>query len=169
MFLECNSEIDEKGNYRFESIISEVYKAVAKCCQKLNHFTTEVLINQHGYTLDSLLQSKFVHTKEDRKPLLHEERIIHQHIGYIDAYRMHLIVTKRLDCITINKKIIPLIENYMSLLKNNNLYGDVSKELYKDFELCIKYIRDKCNYDNAVDSISRDGATVIRKRNEQNA
>lgn len=168
LFLECNLEMDEKGNYKFESIINDVYKAVAKCCQKLNHFTTDILITQHGYTLESLLQSKLVHTKEDRNPLLHEERIIHQHIGYIEAYRKHLIITKKMDCIIVNKKIIPLIENYMSLLKDNALYGDSSKELYNDLKLCIKYIREDCSYNNSADSISRDGATVIRRRSEQN-
>lgn len=164
LFMDSSLQKDEKGKYEFEKTINEVFLAVVKCCKKLDDFTRHVLIEQKGYTTTSLLNSKLVHRKEDRKPLLHEERIIHQHIGYIEAYRQHLIITKKLDCIDINKKIIPLIENYLALLKGNDLYGESSKELYCDLSECTKYIRDTCNYNNSIDSISRDGASIIRRR-----
>lgn len=167
LFLESNLKKNQKGKYRFEIIIGQVLDAVTKCCAKLNKFTREFLIGQKGFTLQSLLQSKLVHRKEERSPLLHEERVIHQHIGYIEAYRKHLIVTDKLDSIIINSKIIPFIEGYLGLLKDNDLYGETSKELYEDLEMCVKYIRDYCKYNNNTDSISREGAKVIRKKIEQ--
>ena len=164
LFLETNLKKDKKGRYRFETIISEVLSAVTKCCNRLNSFTKNFLIEKQGFTMESLLQSKLVHRREDRSPLLHEERVIHQHIGYIEAYRKHLIVTCGLDCIDINSRMIPYIEGYLDLLKDNDLYGETSAELYGDLIECVEYIRDDCKYDNDTDSISRDGAKIIRRK-----
>ena len=164
LFLETNLKKDKKGRYRFETIISEVLSAVTKCCNRLNSFTKYFLIEKQGFTMESLLQSKLVHRREDRSPLLHEERVIHQHIGYIEAYRKHLIVTCGLDCIDINSRMIPYIEGYLDLLKDNDLYGETSAELYGDLIECVEYIRDDCKYDNDTDSISRDGAKIIRRK-----
>lgn len=164
LFLESNLKKDEKGKYRFEIIISDVLNAVKKCCEKLNRFTRDFLIGQQGFTLESLLQSKLVHKKEERSPLLHEERVIHQHIGYIEAYRKHLIITDKLESTIVNRKIIPYIEEYLNLLKDNDLYGETSKELYNDLSLCVSYIRDTCKFRNETDGISREGAKAIRRK-----
>lgn len=164
LFSDKNLSLDSKGIYQFEKIISQVYNAVTKCCKKLNDFTKDIFINKLKYTKESLLKEKYVHHKEDRAPLFHEERIIHQHIGYIEAYRKYLIVSKHMDCIQINKRIVPLIENYLSLLKDNSLYGLSSKELYTDLMYCVKYIRDTCKFNNCSDDISRDGAIIIKRR-----
>lgn len=162
LFCEENMETNEKGEYMFEGLIQNVFSSVSKCCERLDQFTSSVFFERLNYTKDTLLKSKYSHKREERIPILHQERIVHQHIGYIEAYREHLIRYRGMNPVCINMKIIRFIQNYIKLLENNELYGSVSGALVDDLNTCIDYIVKRKEYDDTTTDISRDGAKRIQ-------
>ena len=159
LFANDNSLFSEDyGDYNFEYIIRTVYNAVVKCCEKLEIYNQTVIKYQQDNGGVPLLESDYVFkSKEDNMGRLHEERIIHWHIRYIDNYRMHLIkdiyIEKRKKIKEINKKIITYIEKYIDLLKNP-LFSNVSMVLNRELTVCIKYIKQR-NYYDITTQISR--------------
>lgn len=125
------------------------------CCNRLQKYNREVIKIQEENGGVPLLESDYVfRSKEDNVGRLHEERIIHWHIRYIDNYRIHIIKDIYPDKIVdMNKRIISYIGKYVQLLKNP-LFSDISNVLYKELSACIKYIVDQ-NYNDSTTQISR--------------
>lgn len=151
----------EYKNYNFEYVLSNVYKSVESCCSKLASFNELLLSNLKE---DKLSESDYIFkNKNEKDGRLHEERIIHTHIRYIDNYRIHLINDIHSDKVQeINEKIILVIENYINLLKNE-LFGEMSKALIVECSSCIKYIKSK-NYIDKTTEISRDSYKILLER-----
>ena len=146
---------DKYNDYNFEYVIKKVYDAVVVCCNRLKKYNSEVIRIQEENGGVPLLESDYVfRSKEDNAGRLHEERIIHWHIRYIDNYRIHIIKDIYSDKIVdMNERIISWIEKYMQLLKNP-LFSDMSNVLFKELSACIKYIVDQ-NYNDSTTQISR--------------
>ena len=164
LFAERNNVYSEKyGDYNFEYVLGKVYNAVVYCGKMLNRYNDKVIANQENSGGVSLLESDYVYrSKEDNIGRLHEERIIHWHIRYIDNYRMHLIrdvySNNKKD---INKRIIYYIEKYVELL-DNQLFSNMSSILKEELTECIKYIRNK-DYDDDTTQISRKAYKLLIK------
>ncbi|MCI9541032.1 MAG: hypothetical protein HFG39_08215 [Lachnospiraceae bacterium] len=162
LFCRNNSIFCNKHKkYNFEYIIEQVYKSVEKCCKNLIVFN-EILLKVEKDR--ELQESEYIFkNKNERKGKLHEERIIHRHITYLDNYRKHLIQDVYPDRVAdINIRIIAQIKNYICLL-DNKLFGDISKALVIELPYCIKYIKDK-DYKDQCTEISRDSYKLLTEK-----
>lgn len=145
-----------KKQYNFEKQIKVVYENVKKCCNELKRMES-ALLDSLGYEEHSrLLNSEYV---RDNK--FHEERIIHSHISYLDAYRLYLINGPlQGDIININKILVGYIERYLNLLiydrDQNVFYSDNSELLFNELTACINYIVKAENYKDTTTRIARD-------------
>ena len=110
------------------------------------------LMENLGVTeLDDLLDSLYV---KDRQ--FHEERIIHNHITYLDAFRIYLICGPlKNDVIDVNKCLLKYIKEYLDLLKNDGqFYSANSEVLFDELSICIDAIEKK-EYNDTTTIISR--------------
>lgn len=129
-----------KGRYSFEKQIEEVKNHVKQCCTELQEVNS--LLTKHlGYEKsEDLLDTHYV--KYNR---FHEERIIHNHITYLDAFRLYLIngpLNK--DIQNINKCLITHIKDYLDLLKTDEIfYSGNSETLFEELSICINAIEEK--------------------------
>lgn len=140
------------GKYSFEKQIRLVLDNVINCCEELKKVNNNIL-EYLGYTeYEELLDSYYV---KDRS--FHEERIIHNHITYLDSFRLFLINgSLKNDVVNVNKIIIKFIEEYLNLLKyeNDSFYSANSEKLYEELMACINKIIDK-EYNDRTIVISR--------------
>lgn len=145
-------------NYNFEYIIDRVYQAVVKCCDNLEPINDKIIALQKERNGLSFIESEYIFkNKTDKIGRLHEERIIHRHITYIDNYRRHLVNDIYSDNVaSINQIIISYIEKYINLLENPK-YGEMSKILFEELNVCLKYIKEEKDYLDKDLEISRDG------------
>lgn len=83
-----SNENQEKkgGKYLFEYQINSVYLNVKGCCQELRKMN-EMIMSENGFdTYEDMLDSCYIKGHQ-----FHEERMIHNHISYLDAFRIYLI------------------------------------------------------------------------------
>lgn len=114
--FKCNSN----GQYNFQDKISRVLKMVDLHCRAMGKF-----YKQYYSFVDDFYQSKycFKHFGESRmnrkSGYFHSTRIIAQHIGYIDEFRIFAIRNPQLSEIytDINEKLIKFIQEYINLLE----------------------------------------------------
>jgi len=169
--------IQADNKYKFEKIIEEVYNCVKRCCLHLHISEEKILANSEHLERKNMLEEKrlFVEGKT------HGERIIHQHIGYLDAYRLYLINGPfKNNVVEINKRMIILIRKYLELMKpcdkdclktkcfdNCDLSASVNNEegyisghfsenslhLYDELVSCVKIIEK--NYNDCNTEITR--------------
>lgn len=150
----CLEYNQKKRKYRFEIIIKEVYEAVKLCCNNLKKYNDKIL-NFYGVELYSeIIDKPFIYDG-----MFHEERIIHNHISYIESYRWYLInniFIKDHEIVAVNKKIISRIEDYLELLiykkdeERKYFYSDLSEDLYDKFLNKIKKIKEKDYNDSGI-------------------
>lgn len=148
--------INTEDKYVFEKLIEAVFNEVENCCRKLNNnYNTKIYRKYKGVPNKSLLKSKYVfRNKSDEIGILHEERIIHKHIRYIDNFRLYIIQyiypEKRMD---LNKRLFALLEKYIGLLDAKYI-PNRSKKLSVAFRGCIKYIVETKKYDDMHTEVS---------------
>lgn len=164
LFAERNTRFSEKyGDYNFEYVLKRVHNAVVECCKSLERYNNKVNEYQKNNGGVPLLDSDYVfRSKDDNVGRLHEERIIHWHIRYIDNYRMHVIKDVYPEKITeMNEKIIFYIEKYVELLDNKN-FSSISSIMHEELAQCIGFIKRK-NYLDNVTQISRSAYKQLLK------
>lgn len=141
------------GKYLFEYQINSVYVNVKKCCQELKKMNEMIMVENGFDTYEDILDSCYIKGHQ-----FHEERIIHNHISYLDAFRIYLIRKHFFHKVEeINKILCSFIKKYVELLKYENdlFYSANSKLLYKELNACISYI-EKRQYNDRKTIISRD-------------
>ena len=150
--------------YPFEGLIDYVFSAVIRSCESITKIINDVFFGKLRYTFEQLLESDYI-VKEKTVPMFHYERIIHQHIGYIDAYRLHLINkegTQDDEVIIFNERLLKHIENYLNLLNQLKKYTTkTSHELFEELTACISYVRSQGLTPRDI-SISRDEYTKLK-------
>lgn len=164
LFCKENFVYQEKNNkYEFEKILETVYKSVEKCCLMLEEYNEKIEKMYTDTPNKSLLQSKFVfRNKAEEIGILHEERIIHKHITYIDNFRIYLVQYIYSDrCVDINKRIIKILKKYIELM-NGKYMSERSRILKKEFEECIKYIEEKKQYKDTSIEVSEKSYKELR-------
>lgn len=156
LFSTESMRFNEQDNmYFFEKIIVDVFNAFNNCCNKLRRFNK--LVFRNGI-YDSSELPQYFHNN-----LFHEERIIHNHISYIDAFRRYIINEEQYKDISkdLNKKLINLIKPYLNLLvyktkdKQKYFYSHTSENIYTKLGECIEKI-EKSNYADITTEISLD-------------
>lgn len=104
--------------YRFEQIIQKVYEKVASCCHNLLVSEENNFINNGYYNRFNLLNDHCFYSVRNTKSSTHGERIIHNHIQYLDAYRLFLINGQFKNNVQpINRTLIYWISRYLDLMK----------------------------------------------------
>lgn len=130
-----------KNAYPFQKQIEQVIENVANCCVELKKVNLE-LMKHLGYNdQEDLLDTQYVKNNS-----FHEERIIHNHITYLDAFRQFLITGPlKDDVINVNTCLIKYIKNYLELLKTSEdqFYSQNSEALYDELYTCIGEIEKK--------------------------
>ena len=152
--------------------ISEVYNAVKVCCESLEVYNILVLKALRQQRYEEIVASPYYYEKQ-----FHEERIIHNHISYLEAYRQYLLKLDIDDSriAEMNSFLITVIKDYLDLLKYDvsegvKTYRDIfisqnSKNLYNELNVCIEAI-DKCrNVRNDI-GITRDYYKMYYKDKE---
>ena len=146
--------LHKKYKYRFEVIINEVYDAVKECCINLENYNKRVLNFYNVKSYIEILDKPFLYDG-----MFHEERIIHNHISYIESFRWYLINNVFTDKVNvINEKLIFWIEQYLNLLiyrrdeKNEKVffYSEISEDLFNKLSKKIMEIKKKDYNDNTI-------------------
>jgi len=116
----CELEKNEEGEkYLFEEVIDKVLVAVKNCCIALREYKSRYI---EAYKMDEIDFDKLVFIEKTKggEKQLHEEKIIFDHIYYLETYRKYLLnkfSTDRDKTIEINKRLIPKIQAYLDLKK----------------------------------------------------
>jgi energy-coupling factor transporter ATP-binding protein EcfA2 len=145
---------DKKNKYTFENVLEKVCDVMVNFCENMNLYVKKYKETVRYFDDDNgiLKSNVFAYKNKDKDySLFHEERYIHQHISYIDSYRMYLINKThgryKDKVIDINTRILKIIKRYIDLLGKYEYFSSISVNLYKEFSECYKYIVDTKNYD----------------------
>jgi energy-coupling factor transporter ATP-binding protein EcfA2 len=179
LFANENIGYNKKNDkYKFERIIEEVFEHVKQCCWHLHISEEKILAKSECLVRQDMLNEKrfFVNGAT------HGERIIHQHIEYLEAYRIYLINGPFKDNIArINERMLNMICKYLELMKpckenclkvkcfddcacsaraekkDGSISGHFSRnsvKLYDELMACVQLIENK-NYDDNTTEITR--------------
>ena len=128
-------------------IITDVFGAVRKCIAKLESYNRKVMRIRGEVHYDNIIDTDYYYERQ-----FHEERIIHNHISYLEAYRNFIIKTNISEnkLLEANKFLLDRIKMYLDLLKydkNNGIkkyrglfYSNNSKNLFNQLNVCIEEI-----------------------------
>jgi hypothetical protein len=145
---------DKKNKYTFENVLEKVCDVMVNFCKNMNLYVKKYKETVQYVDDDGILKSNaFAYKNTDKNySLFHEERYIHQHISYIDSYRMYLINKthgRYKDKVAdINERILKILKQYIDLLGKYEYFSPISQNLQKEFNACCKYIETKkydCN------------------------
>lgn len=139
--LFSNKLTKRNNEYCFEKEIKYVIESVSACCKELHSVNNELMQELGFDELEELLDTHYV---KDKK--FHEERIIHNHITYLDSFRLYLIngpLQRNIE--DINRRLIQYISTYLDLLKydGEHFYSSNSQTLYYELSYCINAIIEK--------------------------
>ncbi len=128
-------------------IINDVFNGVSKCCNNLEIYNLKVIKTLDKKHYNDILGTSYYYEKQ-----FHEERIIHNHISYLEAYRNYIInlnlEEQKDETEEVNEFIISIIKKYLELLKydyNTGLrryrslfFSSNSRNLYNELSVCIE-------------------------------
>jgi len=131
-------------NDSYKTIINRVFKRVKRCCSVLKE-TYINSFNKYDDMDDDETEVEVVpkvFLLFDKK---HEERIIHHHIAYLNAFRTFQIVKKckpkSKELKELNNYMVIAFKNYLGLLyEYKDYYSKNSAILYKELSKCIDEI-----------------------------
>lgn len=155
--------LEDKGQIlAMKKIVKDVFAAVNRCVNSLEDYNGKVMEIRNADHYESIVTSPYYYEKQ-----FHEERIIHNHITYLDEYRNFLIhIHPDAEQLReINDFLVEMIEKYLNLLKydlntgyrgyRRLFFSDNSARLYNELMVCIEKIRDSSDIRNEI-LISRD-------------
>ena len=145
-----------------KKIVNDVYEAVKKCVGTLEIYNRKVMMTRGVRHYEDILDSSYYYERQ-----FHEERIIHNQITYLEAYRNYIIhgakVQSRLT--EINDYLLTMIQKYLDLLKydknkgikkyRDTFYTINSENLYNELSVCIEEARNSGNPQSNIE-ISRE-------------
>lgn len=161
LFLLDNLDDTKQWN-SMKKIVDDVYGAVEKCNGTLEKYNRKVLRIKGVKHYDNILGSPYYYERQ-----FHEERIIHNQISYLEAYRTYLfemqITEERLK--EANTFLLNMIRKYLDLLKYNRnrgikkyrglFFSTNSKNLYNELSVCMEEIQRSSNVRNGI-AVTRD-------------
>lgn len=128
------------------SVIQTVYEAVKSCCTELGRYNRKALNRERVPKYEMIRTKRYNYAGR-----FHEERLVHNHISYLNAYRNYLISkTKDLsspELHKMNEYIILYIRHYLDLLHTDDwkarpyrdiFISDGSRSLYNSIMVCIE-------------------------------
>lgn len=148
LFL-LNDLHDKKQIQLMKRLLNDVYNSVERCCRTLEKYNQKVLQAQRKRHYTEILESPYYYEKK-----FHEERIVHNHVSYLEAYRSYILGVLNGDSVSgeVNHILLTQMKNYLGLLKYNPddgikpyrdlFYSSNSKQLFNELNVCIEYIED---------------------------
>ena len=145
-----------------QTIITDVYGAVRKCTAKLECYNRKVLKITGKAHYDKIIDNEYYW--EGR---FHEERIIHNHISYLEAYRYFVFKTNISEnkLSEANTFLLTMMKMYLDLLKYDKndgiktyrglFYSNNSRELFNQLNVCIEEIEKRPQIRNNI-AVTRD-------------
>jgi hypothetical protein len=145
-----------------QQIIEDVYAAVEQCCGTLEEYNQNVLKSRNQSHYKAIIKSPYYYEAQ-----FHEERVIHNHISYLEAYRNYLLHMngESTNMWKMNTFLIEMIKKYLNLLKydlntgireyRNLFYSDNSRKLYNELMVCIEKVEMSPILSNGIE-ITRD-------------
>lgn len=137
----------EPSSMLFKKIIRKVFENVTQCIERLYYLDSKIM-GEKNLDINEYCKSDFVYkNKTDLKleKQFHGERIIFNHIGYINRFRQYILSThldlgEKTSC---NKFIAQYILNYLNLYENNKctksgINSKVALELKEQAEHVLK-------------------------------
>lgn len=128
-------------------IIEDVYASVEQCCGTLDKYNRKVLKSRNQSHYRSVVESPYYYEAQ-----FHEERIIHNHISYLEAYRNYIRRTNEesANMWNMNTFLIGMIKQYLNLLKydlntgireyRDLFYSVNSQKLYNELMVCVEEV-----------------------------
>ena len=128
------------------NVIKTVFEAVQSCCAELELYNKKVLKREGAHKYEMIRTKRYNYAGK-----FHEERLVHNHISYLNAYR-NFIISKAKDISSselheMNEYIISYIRQYLDLLHTADLkarpyrevfISDGSRNLYNSIMVCIE-------------------------------
>lgn len=154
----------QNGKYPFEDLISTVFSSAKSCCHEVKRLNETIIGYLQYENYDEFRKSDF---HIDRK--FHEERVVHGHISYLEAYRLFLINGPlKNDVRFVNEFITGYIKEYLNLLyldeEKSAFYSENSEILHKELSSCIMKIEDNKYYDISTRITRKYYRTVLEKQ-----
>ena len=146
---------DEEAEYA-KNIIEAVFSAVSKCCSALEKYNIKVIEKLGAKHYSEIVTSPYYYEGQ-----FHEERIILNHIQYLNAYRRYMIDMNGNNNL-LNQYLIKQIRKYLGLLFTEDKLGfrsgfitGRSESTFNKLSVCIEEIVNS-NYKNLEIDITSD-------------
>ena len=158
-----NNIDDENQLKNVKTIINDVFSMVLECTNNLEKYNLAIMKIDDGATKYSHIVGSPYYFQSQ----FHEERIIHTHITYLEAYRQFIgeISPKPKKYMEVNEYLLEVMSNYLLLLRydpNNGIkefrdhyISENSKKLFNELNVCIEKIRNSPNLSRSI-SVTRD-------------
>lgn len=139
---------DRKQWSSMKKIVSDVYEAVENCNATLELYNRNVMEKKGVGYYEDVLDSPYYYEQQ-----FHEERIIHSHISYLEAYRSWIfrLSMSETRLAEANTFLLSMIQKYLDLLKYDRnsgykkyrglFFSANSKSLYNELSVCIEEIK----------------------------
>lgn len=141
--FEYNSFKEMEAAEDVKSIIATVFTAVQQCLATLEEYNKAVLVKLNKKRYSEIISTSYYYVGQ-----FHEERIILNHIQYLNAYRRYMI-NKAGNNKAMNQYLVKYINKYLDLLYSddkskkafrNSFISDKSKKTYNRLKVCIEHI-----------------------------
>lgn len=160
LFLYNKQEISNINNV--ERVLDGVFQEVVKCIKKVSLFYKVVFEGKNQFTHEDFLGSKFAWHKIQENTnivnsMFHGERIMHSHIGYLNAFRkyaFHILDDEKEEKRKINILVLKYIKKYIKMFNGESriaLCSEMSNTLVRYYNRCIKKIYESDYYDFQTD------------------
>ena len=131
--LFCASNIT--GEKRYKRITTRVIEEVERCCESLCEHN-DIIKTKCMYTDKQYEDSFFVaqikrHSNGRGNNQFHEDRLINSHIGYLDRFRLYLMLGELLgkdEKIETNEFLCKIIKRYVVLLEQKSMLNEHTKK-----------------------------------------
>ncbi len=112
-----------------KNTIKTVFEAVQNCCAELQQYNLTVLRREGENHYEKIRAKHYNYSG-----IFHEERLIHNHISYLNAYRNY-VISKAKDLSSpelheMSDFIISYIKQYLNLLHTDDLKAKVYREVF---------------------------------------
>ena len=156
--FEYDSFENEQDEKAAKTVIDSVFNAVSKCWDALEIYNRRVISKLQLNNYSSVVATSYYYESE-----FHEERIVYNHVQYLNAYRRYMI-NKYGNNYSMNRFLVQYIKKYLDLLHTEDLQKkdfrgvfitEHSADIYNRLSICIEKIEAQ-KYENLDIDITSD-------------
>lgn len=128
--FEYNSLENYNDRNTAKEIIQTVYDAVRNCCKSLQRYNRKVLKQEKKKHYDLIRTTHYNYAGD-----FHEERLIHNHVSYLNAYRNYLILKATDQNMQIMQEMSTYITHYIKLYLDLLHTDDLTRRSFREIFL----------------------------------